>query len=133
MDSLQEQVARLSNQVDALHEVIERLSGQLALMMQSSHSHNHPIVPQESDRHLSELSFDNHFEQFQDDLISEDILNEQQDLLIDDSYVEGMYDNRPRERFLGPELQIQRLTAQLTAAYNRIASLEEQLLSQRVH
>lgn len=31
-----------------------------------------------------------------------------------------------------PEAQIQRLTAQLTAAYNRIAALEEQLLSRRL-
>ncbi len=32
-----------------------------------------------------------------------------------------------------PEAQIQRLTAQLTAAYNRIAALEEQLLSRRLY
>lgn len=32
-----------------------------------------------------------------------------------------------------PDIQIQRLTAQLTAAYNRIASLEEQLVAQRIH
>jgi hypothetical protein len=31
------------------------------------------------------------------------------------------------------DLQVQRLTAQLTAAYNRIAALEEQLLAQRTH
>nr|WP_238718269.1 hypothetical protein [Petrachloros mirabilis] len=37
------------------------------------------------------------------------------------------------ERVLSPEIQIQRLTAQLTAAYNRIAVLEEQLLAQRAH
>jgi len=36
------------------------------------------------------------------------------------------------DRVLSPELQIQRLTAQLTAAYNRIAALEEQLLSRRM-
>ncbi|WP_287130203.1 hypothetical protein [Candidatus Cyanaurora vandensis] len=34
-------------------------------------------------------------------------------------------------RPLSPEAQIQRLTAQLTAAYNRIAALEEQLLNKR--
>ncbi len=34
-------------------------------------------------------------------------------------------------RVLSPEAQIQRLTGQLTAAYNRIAALEEQLLSKR--
>jgi hypothetical protein len=34
---------------------------------------------------------------------------------------------------LSDEIQIRRLTAQLTAAYNRIAALEEQLLSYRIH
>jgi chromosome segregation ATPase len=34
-------------------------------------------------------------------------------------------------RVLSPEAQIQRLTAQLTAAYNRIAALEEQLMARR--
>ena len=34
---------------------------------------------------------------------------------------------------IAPEIQVQRLTAQLTAAYNRIAALEEQLLSFRIH
>jgi len=33
---------------------------------------------------------------------------------------------------ISTELQIQRLTAQLTAAYNRIAALEEQLLARRL-
>ena len=37
------------------------------------------------------------------------------------------------EKQLTPEIQVQRLTAQLTAAYNRIAALEEQLLAQRIH
>jgi hypothetical protein len=36
-----------------------------------------------------------------------------------------------REQDLDPRIQIQRLTAQLTVAYNRIAALEEQLLAKR--
>jgi hypothetical protein len=36
-----------------------------------------------------------------------------------------------REQDLSPQIKIQRLTAQLTAAYNRIAALEEQLLAKR--
>jgi hypothetical protein len=35
-------------------------------------------------------------------------------------------------KLITPEIQVQRLTAQLTAAYNRIAALEEQLLSRRI-
>jgi hypothetical protein len=37
------------------------------------------------------------------------------------------------DKNLTPEIQIQRLTAQLTAAYNRIAALEEQLMKDRIH
>ena len=37
------------------------------------------------------------------------------------------------DKNITPEIQIQRLTAQLTAAYNRIAALEEQLLRERIH
>lgn len=35
------------------------------------------------------------------------------------------------EKQMSPELQIKRLTAQLTVAYKRIAQLEEQLLSRQ--
>ncbi len=47
---------------------------------------------------------------------------------------EGMVDvgSRSYGHEMAPEAQVQRLTAQLTAAYNRIAALEEQLLSQRM-
>jgi hypothetical protein len=36
-----------------------------------------------------------------------------------------------QQDILSPQVQIQRLTAQLTAAYTRIAALEEQLLAKR--
>ena len=51
------------------------------------------------------------------------------DILIDSEGTE-LYAKKS-DRVLPPELQIQRLTAQLTAAYNRIAALEDQLLSRR--
>ena len=53
------------------------------------------------------------------------------DILADDDRAGG--DRTQGEKDLTPEIQIQRLTAQLTAAYNRIAALEEQLLSRHVH
>lgn len=52
------------------------------------------------------------------------------DVLSDDEAISS----RPPSangRALSPEVQIQRLTAQLTAAYNRIAALEEQLMARR--
>jgi hypothetical protein len=53
-----------------------------------------------------------------------------QDVLVDNEA--SSY--RHQETMLSPQSQIQRLTAQLTVAYSRIAALEEQLLArQRVH
>jgi hypothetical protein len=61
-----------------------------------------------------------------------------QDLSIDNNGARIVSSNTPvdnrqqiREQDLSPQIQIQRLTAQLTAAYNRIAALEEQLLAKR--
>ncbi len=54
----------------------------------------------------------------------------QQDMSIDDRGIEIGH-HQLNEQELSPQVQIQRLTAQLTAAYNRIAALEEQLLANR--
>ncbi len=56
---------------------------------------------------------------------------EHKDVLLDNDFLD--LEKQGAERDLAPEIQIQRLTAQLTAAYNRIAALEEQLLAQRTH
>lgn len=55
---------------------------------------------------------------------------EHKDVLIDGIYLDM---HRQGGDNITPEIQIQRLTAQLTAAYNRIAALEEQLLRERIH
>jgi hypothetical protein len=50
--------------------------------------------------------------------------------------IDGIYPDmnmQAGDRQITPEIQIQRLTAQLTAAYNRIAALEEQLMRQRIY
>ena len=56
---------------------------------------------------------------------------EHKDVLADGNCLDR--NRQSGEKQLTPEVQIQRLTAQLTAAYNRIAALEEQLLAQRIH
>ncbi|WP_197064914.1 hypothetical protein [Leptolyngbya sp. KIOST-1] len=60
-----------------------------------------------------------------------DSVCEHKDILLDSSYLD--LDRQNTETTFSPDVQIQRLTAQLTAAYNRIAALEEQLLASRVH
>jgi len=54
-----------------------------------------------------------------------------QDILGNDNDLEDMVEGEQTE--ITPDIQIQRLTAQLTAAYNRIAALEEQLVAKRIH
>ena len=53
------------------------------------------------------------------------------DILVDDNSSTSSTSSSSEN--LSPDTQIRRLTAQLTAAYNRIAALEEQLLTYRIH
>lgn len=57
---------------------------------------------------------------------------EHKDILLDGNDGESNAGQKG-EQALSPDIQIRRLTAQLTAAYNRIAALEEQLLACRIH
>ena len=60
------------------------------------------------------------------------LLNQHKDILVDDESVHAsVADNNQSLEAISCEEQVHRLTAQLTAAYYRIASLEEQLLSVR--
>jgi hypothetical protein len=59
-------------------------------------------------------------------------LEDSKDILSDDGHMHfGL--SHGGDRPLTPEIQVQRLSAQLTAAYGRIAALEEQLLARRMH
>jgi hypothetical protein len=122
MNTLQDQVSVLSMKVEALSERIEQLSSKVSEVVteckfgadQIHRSDHHATSGYRSYAAYSGL----------------DASMEHKDVLVDsdtpDTSTQG-------ERQLSPEIQIQRLTAQLTAAYNRIAALEEQLLSKRVH
>ena len=60
------------------------------------------------------------------------LLNQHKDILVDDESVHSsVSDNSQHSEAISCEEQVHRLTAQLTAAYYRIASLEEQLLAIR--
>ncbi|AGY60638.1 hypothetical protein [Gloeobacter kilaueensis] len=54
---------------------------------------------------------------------TKDVLSEEEEMTSRSPSTNG--------KVLSPEAQIQRLTAQLTAAYNRIAALEDQLMARR--
>lgn len=124
MDTLQKEVANLNIKVDALYQVIEDLSQKVSEVL-SELSHN---APKGGDRLVSNtmnLRYSSYSSGAMESVM------EHKDVLVDNNNLE--VNSQSSERELAPEIQIRRLTAQLTAAYNRIAALEEQLLSHRIH
>jgi chaperonin cofactor prefoldin len=119
MDLLQDQVATLTLKVDSLHQMIEHLSSQTTEVLTELKSQDGAKAEMPSvangGRYVRS-SFDEEMEH--------------KDVLVDVRFPE--MEQQSGERILSPEVQVQRLTAQLTAAYNRIAALEEQLLSKRL-
>lgn len=111
MDSLKQQIAELDLKVNQLYQLIERLTNQVNLVIAEKTSSSASI-----DYNLNSL------------VVSNASLINHRDVLIDDS---GENLNSINQDPLDPQIQIKRLTAQLTAAYNRIASLEEQLMYKR--
>jgi uncharacterized coiled-coil protein SlyX len=124
MDTLQVQITELRDKIDRLHEIIEQIGNQIKELSSQRVKHSE----QESYSLPNFAPKTSHFIAHQRD--SEYQLTHK-DILVDDnsstSSTSSSSDN------LAPDTQIRRLTAQLTAAYNRIAALEEQLLTYRIH
>lgn len=123
MESLQTQVSMLSHKLDALYQIIEDLSNKIAEVLSER-----KLAASQSGMSQVGLSVGRYHHPNQNGL---DTLLEHKDVLVDTNRYE--IKGHSAEQELTPEIQIQRLTAQLTAAYNRIAALEEQLLSHRIH
>jgi hypothetical protein len=124
MDAVQKQIIALSHKIDTLYQVIEQLSvnvsESLVEIRQTSGS---------NDQSLSTTNAKPY--NYQSPSLMGSVM-EHKDVLVDySSEFANSYQNG--EKALSPDIQVQRLTAQLTAAYNRIAALEEQLLSRRIH
>ena len=125
MDALQRQIIELTQKFDTLQEIIERLSYQIDRIVSEKEQQK-----QESDLLASVVSVNptssisNHKQP--------NPAMEHKDIILDGSGWENDFD-RTSEQTISPDIQIRRLTAQLTAAYNRIAALEEQLLARRIH
>ena len=122
MDALQSQIDTLDGKVDILHQAIEQLSHRLTEVLDESRQAVGSSAPPPAWSRANSYRSGT--------LYPRDIMMEHKDVLMDGDGVESM--TQTPERLMSPELQIQRLTAQLTAAYNRIAALEEQLLARRV-
>lgn len=124
MDSFQNQISAITQKLDALNRLTEQLSDKI----------NHLISEaQLSNEHHQNVQLDSFTESLRsrsDQLSRFEGTMGHKDILLDSDYPSS--DGHTGERALTPEVQIQRLTAQLTAAYGRIAALEEQLLARRI-
>ncbi|MEL6439233.1 MAG: hypothetical protein AAFQ80_08290 [Cyanobacteria bacterium J06621_8] len=124
MDTLQIQISELRDKIDRLHELIEDIGNQVKIL----NTQQIKRVEQESYT-LPNFAANN------SNIISQEGDSEYQlthkDILVDDNSSSSTANSSSEN--LAPDTQIRRLTAQLTAAYNRIAALEEQLLTYRIH
>lgn len=123
MNSLQTQISELNNKIDRLYETIARLDERVCKLNRSEQSvvensywESFPVASTPSTLSLNDSKYQ----------------LTHKDVLIDDSSSTNKV-NSDSERNLSADIQIRRLTAQLTAAYNRIAALEEQILTYRIH
>jgi hypothetical protein len=152
MESIQQQITTLTQKVDRLYQVIDRLHTRISPTIEERPTTLDETVDGQRGRstvggHPSDRDDIQRLRQngskyqrnsgyadlpggssYRPDT-SEWIVS-QQDVLIDSSGMEIGHHQIERQD-LSPQIQIQRLTAQLTAAYNRIAALEEQLLAKR--
>ncbi|MCJ8283523.1 MAG: hypothetical protein MJK14_27995 [Rivularia sp. ALOHA_DT_140] len=125
MEQLKHQVLSLSSKLDELYQVVEQLDGKVSQALTEC---NLAAACQGQDKNetIGDLA------QYKlDDSIGLNSELEHKDVLVDDVYLDGNLEAGDKQ--LTPDIQIQRLTAQLTAAYNRIAALEEQLLLKRIN
>lgn len=142
MESIQQQISTLTRKVDRVYQIIDRLNQHVFETLDPSTvggeetSIRHPLnredlspVNNEPASSYRRYGYGDYFGSSNYHRESESVIA-QQDVLIDSSGVEISH-HQIKEQDLSPQIQIQRLTAQLTAAYNRIAALEEQLLAKR--
>ncbi|WP_044107580.1 hypothetical protein [cyanobacterium endosymbiont of Epithemia turgida] len=127
MDELQQQINELNYKFNQLHQMVEQVSQQISTLKK----------PSEVSANINQKSFD---------CVSHLIPSPNTELSISNKplklgmkHKDILSDDRDKQSVVSPEgeiilsrdLQVRRLTAQLTAAYNRIAALEEQLLAYR--
>ena len=122
MNTLQGQIGELRDKVDGLYSLIEQMSAQIAAL-DNRQSKSGEQESYSLPNFASGVKFLDPEEKAEYQLTHKDIL------IDDNSSTNSASANNEN---LSPDTQIRRLTAQLTAAYNRIAALEEQLLTYRI-
>lgn len=139
MDRPQNHIITLEQKLDRLYRIVEQLSLRLeeSVAMKQEDSYQESSIPLET--HADILDDPPEPEEMMiDDASAESHHHnasawmEHKDILLDDeSHLPSRTATDGEE--VSAEIQIRRLHTQLTAAYNRIAALEEQLLAQRIH
>ncbi|MEO1339669.1 MAG: hypothetical protein AAFV28_00670 [Cyanobacteria bacterium J06635_13] len=124
MDTLQIQISELREKIDCLHQLIEEIGNQVKGLSSQSGKR----IEQES---YSLPSFGSSSTNLVGQSGEAEYQLTHKDILVDDNSSSSSANSNSDN--LAPDTQIRRLTAQLTAAYNRIAALEEQLLTYRIH
>ncbi|CDN10824.1 MAG: hypothetical protein HRU34_18890 [Richelia sp.] len=124
MESLHNQISILSNKLDAVYQVIQRLDQKVSQAFAECSLANKTEITETSWKNMEAEEY-----RFRANLNFNSEM-EHKDILADGIYPET--NMQAGEQQITPEIQLQRLTAQLTAAYNRIAALEEQLLLKRI-
>jgi hypothetical protein len=150
MESIQQQINTLTRKVDRIYQILDRLNqhvfqtldersigGRESSIEYPLNNEDRQRVSGSDSRRLAPESSNYHNNGYADLPSGANYRHDtaewviaQQDVLIDSSGMEINH-HQIKEQDLSPQIQIQRLTAQLTAAYNRIAALEEQLLAKR--
>ncbi len=125
MDTVQQELIALSHKVDMLYEILDQLSHQIAEALSEIKHILKPIpYPSSSGGNVRPDAY--HSQSLMESVM------EHKDILVENNNDNGNF-HQNSENGLSADVQVQRLTAQLTAAYNRIAALEEQLLVRRIH
>lgn len=123
MDAVQKQIIALSHKVDALYQMLEQTNRKVSEAVTE--------IKQSSRSEVEQSSVGTSFtpQGYQRHRLLDSVM-EHKDILVEGKN-EMTNSYQDSETALAPDIQVQRLTAQLTAAYNRIAALEEQLLARR--
>ncbi len=125
MDSLETEVKMLVSKVADLYEMVAHINTKMSLIFAEQELIGSPVIEP------PKLDIKEHQIYGRNRVIFEPS-EEHKDVLVESkSSVNDSIQYLDQE--LTPDLQIQRLTAQLTAAYNRIAALEERLLAEKIH
>ena len=122
MNTLQIQITELEDKIDNLRKLVERIGEQVNILVKekSATSSAYSLSASYARNNSAPSETDNAYS-----------LTHHKDIIMDETS-ETSINSGNNDSELSTEIQIRRLTAQLTAAYNRIAALEEQLLTYRI-